>query len=532
MDKTVRVWGVESLSCLFVLCGHTGSVRAVHWSPDGLRIASGSADHSVRVWSAEGAHRECLFVLQGHSESVSAVAWSPCSRFIVSGSGEKDANLNRKYNLGFQSSRGKTLRLWEAATGLPLSTFSDHKNWALSVSWHPEGTFVVSTGSFDETVRVWDAGSCECTSTLLGHRNWVQSVDCSPSGRYFATGSSDSTVRLWDASLEDSASTLLGTAWNVSAVRWGGSKIFSCCVMDSTVKVWEPDAGVCVATLQHRQLRAGGRAVRALAVSPDGCRIASGSDEIRLWSAATEGPCEVAETVISIGEKVYANCLAWSPNGQFLASGTDNYRDVETIKVWDAGTGLLVAAMQHKISVCCVDWSPCGLSIVSSTGSKVGASDSEPIRIWSALNGEIKSVIRNPSSGFIEAVAWKPVGDGRWLATGSTNRMVQLWDTRSFAPGAAAQRASGIVSLRGHTGSVKAVHWSPDGLRIASGSADHSVRVWSAEGAHRACLIVLQGHFDPVTSVAWSPCSRFIVSGSWDRSIRIWDVVLWSEGDA
>jgi len=297
--------------------------------------------------------------------------------------------------------------------------------------------------------------------------------------------------------------------------------------MDCKARVWDPDSGVCLATLQHHQLRFGGR-VRALAVSPDGRRIASGSNEIRLWSAATEGPCTDAEMTIALGDKVYANCLSWSPNGQFLASATDSYRDVEAIKVWDVETGLLVAAMIYNISVRCVDWSPCGLSIVSSTGCKIGCGDSEPLRIWNASNGEIVSVIKNSSSGFIEAVAWAP-GDGRWLATGSDDRMVRLWDTHTLAPGAAAQTAAGIVCLRGHTGSVRAVHWSPDGLRIASGSDDNSVRVWSVEP--RACLIVMQGHFAPVSSVAWSPCGRFIVSGSLDQSLRIWDVVLWRESE-
>ena len=64
--------------------GHSSSVYAVAWSPDGKRIASGSDDKTVQVWdAANGGH---VFTYRGHSNLVYAVAWSPDGKRIASGS--------------------------------------------------------------------------------------------------------------------------------------------------------------------------------------------------------------------------------------------------------------------------------------------------------------------------------------------------------------------------------------------------------------------------------------------------------------
>ena len=77
-------------------------------------------------------------------------------------------------------------------------------------------------------------------------------------------------------------------------------------------------------------------------------------------------------------------------------------------------------------------------------------------------------------------------------------------------------------SLRGHEEWVSAVAFSPDGLRIVSGSNDHTIRLWNAETG-QPIGEPLRGHNSLVNAVAFFPDGSRIVSGSGDYTIRLWD---------
>jgi WD40 repeat protein len=50
LDRTVRIWDIDSYEQFYVLEGHTHIVSSVTWNPDGTQLASGSWDGTIRIW--------------------------------------------------------------------------------------------------------------------------------------------------------------------------------------------------------------------------------------------------------------------------------------------------------------------------------------------------------------------------------------------------------------------------------------------------------------------------------------------------
>ena len=84
-------------------------------------------------------------------------------------------------------------------------------------------------------------------------------------------------------------------------------------------------------------------------------------------------------------------------------------------------------------------------------------------------------------------------------------------------------------TLKGHTGAVMSVAFSPDGKRIASGSADATLKVWDAKSSRE--MLTLKGHtrgsssedFRGMTRMAFSTDGKRIVSRSSTGLLTVWD---------
>ena len=115
-------------------------------------------------------------------------------------------------------------------------------------------------------------------------------------------------------------------------------------------------------------------------------------------------------------------------------------------------------------------------------------------------------------SGMVTCVAYSP--DGRSVVSaGIHDATFKVWDVGS---------GQLIRSQSAESNSIICAAFSPDGRRIATGGGDdHCVRLWDA--ASGALFLTLRGHSAVVASVAFSPHGGRLASASSDETIKLWD---------
>lgn len=215
VDKRGIIWSIDRKSTnqdrilSQILSGHKHDITSLDYSPDGKRLATGSADKTAKIWDINIKQKSnsslydwylyyfgdaSSLTLAGHSDSINSIAFSPCGKFVVTGSSDNDAMI------------------WDVNPdsndyGTCIQTLSDHYVGSIfAVAYSPDGQYIV-TGSDDTTVMLWSADPKsenfgQRIKILWDHTDSVHTVALSPCGKFLATGSSDNTTMIWNLNQE------------------------------------------------------------------------------------------------------------------------------------------------------------------------------------------------------------------------------------------------------------------------------------------------------------------------------------------
>ncbi|PQM41217.1 transducin beta-like protein 3 [Prunus yedoensis var. nudiflora] len=283
--EQVRVYDVASMSCSYVLAGHTGIVLCLDTcvsSCGRTLIVTGSKDNTVRLWESES--RCCLGLGIGHMGSIGAIAFSKKRKdFFVSGSSDRTLKV---WTLDGLPDNGKQPINLKAKAGVAA-----HDKDINSVAVAPNDSLVCS-GSQDRTACVWRLPDLVPVVVLKGHKRGVWSVEFSPVDQCVITASGDKTIKIWAISDGSCLKTFEGHTTSVLRASFltRGTQFVSCGA-DGLLKLWMVKTDECIATYDQHENK-----VYALAVGKNTEMLATGSSDavINLWYDCTASDKEEA----------------------------------------------------------------------------------------------------------------------------------------------------------------------------------------------------------------------------------------------
>jgi WD40 repeat protein/tRNA A-37 threonylcarbamoyl transferase component Bud32 len=427
--NNAKLWDVENGREVLTLKGHSKQVLSVRFSRDGTRIASASADNTVKVWDASSGQPQ--LTLLGHTADVTSAVFSPSGLQIASAGNDR------------------SLKIWDATTGAPLRTLRGHREWIWEVAYNPDGTQLASV-SKDLTVKLWDVAADQ-EGLVIAHKSGGGSAHFCSRGQRIVSAGVD--VRIFATDTGAQVRRIAPQATNVTGVCFSPAEpLIATANSGGMITLLDANTGV-----EIRRFQAHEGAVRSIAFTPEGKELAScGNDRfVKMWSVASG-----QEIRRFAGHEEINECLAVSRDGRLLAAaGREG-----AVRIWNLTTGAQVKTLHGQPGYPrAVSFTPDGKRIAAA-----GWTD-YTIKVWDLADDREPHVLRGHSY-VVYDVAFSP--DGRRIASAGFDQLVKLWDASS---------GQELLTLTDHTGPVQCLDWSPrgDSLLTASG-IDGTVRVYQA----------------------------------------------------
>jgi len=345
-DPDIHLWNVASGSEIGRLVGHGSWVSSLVFWPDGSKLASSSADQTIRVWDL--ATRKELDILRGHRNEVWRLALLPDGHTLVSGGKDGDVSLwdgSAPHRHREQLTLAHPIYTWSFATDgrsiLALDQAGQVEKWTgpnydqkellLETGARDGGSFSqdgrhLSAKQPDGRIGVWDTTQKALVGTFQPSSSREYPVGVLAHGSKVVTYSpEDNREREWDLATQRE-----DQSWPSPAVPYGGSS--SADERWSVIAAWEGNA-IFVRDLpaQHttrvelKYIEPG-----AVSFSADGkyFAIASYLGYVRVWDTATW-----QERATLRGYRLGTHGAYFSRDGKRLVTAGGSIYD--TVKLWD-----------------------------------------------------------------------------------------------------------------------------------------------------------------------------------------------------
>src|SRR5881396_849929 len=260
--------------------------------------------------------------------------------------------------------------------------------------------------------------------------------------------------------------------------------------------VWDAkaltDDGANVAPVELAALPASYQPVMALALSPDGKRLAVGRGGSVVVHDASQTNFPVLALLKAHRDALQA--LAWSPDGRWLASGA-----FRRLVLWDTESFKLEREWTNGLAgrVTGIDFAPDGRTLALADGV---TGQSGYLRLIDTTESRIGASWRAHGDTIFDLEFSR---DGTQLVTAGSDKLIKVWELASKKE---------LTRLEGHTAQVLSVAFNPNATQVVSGGADKEIKVWDIKTREK--IVSLGSHSAGVTSVAWPGDGKVIVAAT------------------
>lgn len=359
-----------------------------------IALLAGVATLAVTAWYSIEEQWEEKILQDGHADMIRDIALAPDGKTLVSVGNDKAAIV------------------WDVARAERRATLKfEQARYVGAVAYAPDGKWF-ATASTDSKVTVWDAAQLRKVKELPGEEGGIQGV--------LAFASNGRLLVTQEQIVKNSQQKMLNF-WEVETWRLAGKlpSLGNLLVSpDSRVLLGHFWRTFDLATMKETTRQRAEESFGTGAFSPDAQRIAitdkggfvSFWDLRRFWTAG-----ERRLIARYAAHRDRGRAIAYSPDGRLVASGSDN------IIVWDAATHAKLARFTHRDLVTGLEFSPDSKQLLSSHGD--GA-----ILVWDLAEKEVTTNFA-AHSGVVRTVS--VALDGQLIASASEDRSIILWDATS-----------------------------------------------------------------------------------------------------
>ncbi|KAF3153513.1 hypothetical protein TWF225_001947 [Orbilia oligospora] len=514
---------------------HEDYVDCIAFSPNAKQLASGSYDHTIRLWDI--ATGQQLKTFTGHESVIKSIALIPEDNQLVSCSENGiviswdlttkeqaikfETGERSRLSSSALSSDGKQLVtiqqsrcvLWDIATQRHTTLFEQSvTEFSRQVVLSPNNKKLALVNLTDDgnqfKIMLWDIDArTEREVTAHKYYDWKRrpAIAFSPDSKHLVSAY-NTTVELWDfAKGQQVKSFEISMVFDNAIAFSPDGKYLALALKNNTIQLWKT-TGQHVETFEgHTNL------VSAVAFSPNGGeQLASAATDfsVRLWDTTQTGTAlegstglqteQLSKSDIYKQHQQYVSAIAFSHHNKILATASKD----STIILWEVATKQQLNTLKgHADVVNAISFSHDNKQLAS-------VSDDTEVKLWDVTTGQLTATF-SEHNRWVTAVAFS--NDGKQLASASGDKTARLWYTTG-------EEQTSVFEL---DDCGCAVTFSSDDQKLLTGSKSGTIILWNLATKHRVCF---KGHNEEILAATFSPDDMQLISSSYDHTVRLWDV--------